>query len=393
MKAHFRLHPNAQKQQMLDQMQAGEDLDKRIRGTQRDKHEKHEKQMKHQRSEIAKYKRVSFKGTPNDASDSDPDINMDKRKARSDGESQPDQGSKRSRSDRSGWANAYDSPSNMEFQKHHNLYETGYIGDKEPKKGKGKGKQKGYGENKGGKAESKGKGAKYFFPAPDCDDPIVKMQTPMEICKLKGERKITMEVSMAWFAQMRNAILLGKGDAGALGNPRVMEECAKKTLPLYAQSWLARGSIANAAKTTEEESEEIKDRKSYLLKIKELLFDLRKCEVYPTLSGYQETKSWFGDKMTFAIHGNPGCDIWFRQFVDLSKTGRVWELNEEGRHLKGARIEEDYRQLARRFGRYKRARADALGEIRYEQTTENAPDKFIGWKQVQKRVIEKREKE
>ena len=97
--------------------------------------------------------------------------------------------------------------------------------------------------------------------------------------------------------------------------------------------------------------------------------------------------------MTFATHGNPGCEIWFRRFADLSKTGRVWELNEEGRHLKVARNEEEYRQLARRFGRYKRAREDAIGEIGYEKTTGGAPDKFIGRKHVRKRVIEKREKE
>ena len=34
--------------------------------------------------------------------------------------------------------------------------------------------------------ETKDNGAKYFFPAPGCGDPIVKMQTQMEICKLKG---------------------------------------------------------------------------------------------------------------------------------------------------------------------------------------------------------------
>ena len=45
----------------------------------------------------------------------------------------------------------------------------------------------------------------------------------------------------------------------------------------------------------------------------------------------------------------------------------IWELNEEGRHLKLTRDEDDYRQLARRFGRYNKARADALGEIRYGQ--------------------------
>ena len=258
---------------------------------------------------------------------------------------------------------------------------------------KGNGKHKGHGKNKGGEAESKGKGAKYFSHAPDCDDPIVKMQTQMEICKLKEGRKITMEASKECFGQMRNIIIIGKGDSGANENSRVAEECTKKTFLLYIQSWIARERIANAAQTTDEECEELKGRKSYLLKIKEMLSDLRKCEIYPMLSGYQETKIWFDDKMTFAIHGNPGCEIWFRRFIDLSRTGMVWELKGEGRHLKVARNGEEYHQLARRFGRYKRARADALGGIRYEQMMEKIPDTFIGWKQVRNRVIGKREKE
>lgn len=97
--------------------------------------------------------------------------------------------------------------------------------------------------------------------------------------------------------------------------------------------------------------------------------------------------------MTFAIHGNPGCGIWFRRFIDLSKTGRMWELNEEGRHLKVTRNDEDYHQLARRLGRYKKARTAALGVIRYEEMMENIPGLFIGRKEVHKRVLEIRGKE
>ena len=125
-------------------------------------------------------------------------------------------------------------------------------------------------------------------------------------------------------------------------------------------------------------------------KIKEILRDLRKCELYPMISGYHETKNWFGDKTTFAIHGNPGCEIWFRRFIDLSRAGEIWELNEEGRHLKVTRNEEDYRQLARRFGRYKKERADAIGEIRFGQSTGAIPDRVIGWKEAHKRVPGKR---
>ena len=191
---------------------------------------------------------------------------------------------------------------------------------------------------------------------------------------------------------MRNTILLGKGEKGETENPRVEEECAKKTFLLYIQSWLAREIATEIAQTAKGESEELKGQKSYLRKIKEMLLDIRKCEIYPTLSGFRETENWFGDKMTFATHGNPGCEIWFRRFIDLSKTGRAWELNEEGRQL-GVTRNEDYQQLARRFGRYKRARTAALGGMRYEQMTENIPDRFIGWQKAHKRVLGKREKE
>ena len=51
---------------------------------------------------------------------------------------------------------------------------------------------------------------------------------------------ITMEVSKAWFEQMRKTI---PHDKGATDGARVEEECAKKTFLLYIQSWLARGDV------------------------------------------------------------------------------------------------------------------------------------------------------
>ena len=65
--------------------------------------------------------------------------------------------------------------------------------------------------------------------------------------------------------------------------------------------------------------------------------------------------NWIGGKSTYAIHDNPGSEIWPRRFAELSKTGRTWELNEENHRLKSTRCEEEYRQLSRIFGRYKGA--------------------------------------
>ena len=82
------------------------------------------------------------------------------------------------------------------------------IGHKEHKKGNGK--EKGKGENKGkgqGKKDGQNKGARNFPTAPDHEDPMVMMRTQMEICKLKSERKIVMDVSKEWFGAMEEQLL------------------------------------------------------------------------------------------------------------------------------------------------------------------------------------------
>ena len=52
-----------------------------------------------------------------------------------------------------------------------------------------------------------------------------------------------------------------------------------------------------------------------------------------------------------------------RRLVDISRAGKMWELNEEGYHL-GIMKQADSIQLTRRFGGYKKMRIAALGEIR-----------------------------
>ena len=309
---------NAQKQQMLEQMQKEKELDQRIRGMNKERHKKP------QRS-VSSKARMSYSGNPNGGSDSEQDTNMNKRTVHSDGESIPDRGSKKSKPERGGGANTHKVPSNKgtndyQYKSH---YETGYIGDKEPKDTN----EKGQGKNKGGKSATRRKGVKQFFPAPDYDDPLVMMQNQMEICRMKGERRITIEVSKVWFTQMRDKLIQTKG---SMENNRVKEECTKKTFLIYIQEWLATAGVKRTAQTSNEETEEQKDRKSYLQKIKEMMYDLKSCEMYPMISGFQENRSWYDDKMVFAIRGNPGCEIWFRRLADLSKTGRIWELNEEG---------------------------------------------------------------
>ena len=83
-----------------------------------------------------------------------------------------------------------------------------------------------------------------------------------------------------------------------------------------------------------EGEEDRKGRKSYMLKIKELLRDMGRCEIYPMISGYTMGRCWEGDKEVYIIHGNSGRVLWFMRFLAISKTGRIWGLNEQGMHLK-----------------------------------------------------------
>ena len=336
--------------------------------------------------------RVSFGANPNDPSDSEPDVNMNKRRAHSEGESEPENESKRSRSERKKGVKPYDSPTNRAIREkqrkgiRYEPYGREQSEEDETESKKGKGRSKGRGEQKGGKKGHKGKGVRNFFPAPDHDDPIVKMQMQMEICKMKSERRMTLEVSKVWFTQIRQVLIEEKTDESVNASPRVVEECTKKAFLWYIQSWLARDEMAKVETTTEEEAEEVKDRKSYLVKIKELLIDLRRCEIQAMISGYNEIRTWSEDTQIFTIHGNPGCEIWFRRIIDISKTGKIWELNESGKYLKATKSEEDYQQISRRFGRYKRARAEALAQIKREKGAQEQEVGYIGWKEVHSRV-------
>ena len=143
---------------------------------------------------------------------------MNKRRADSDGKTEQ----KKSKSQESRGREAYNSPTNGHLANMipnwgWNVYgdEVGTIGSitqsnmhaqkgKNGEKGKG-GKTKGKGKKEGGTI-----GAKAFFPAPDHEGPLVKMQMQIEICKLKTERRIVMEVPKDWFQAILDIILKEK---------------------------------------------------------------------------------------------------------------------------------------------------------------------------------------
>ena len=129
-------------------------------------------------------------------------------------------------------------------------------------------------------------------------------------------------------------------------------------------------------------------KKSYIQKTRELLLELRRCEIYDMISGYQETKGWYDGRTTYIIHGNPGCEDWFRRLADISRIGKMWGLNEEEHHFGIMKREEDFHQLTRRFGRYKKMRIDALMAIRDERVKEQKPEEYAGWEEVHARVLQ-----
>ena len=90
------------------------------------------------------------------------------------------------------------------------------------------------------------------------------------------------------------------------------------------------------------------------------MLEMRKCEIYPAISGYHDMRGRYEGGISYIAHGNQGCEIWFRRFVDISRTGEMWALNEEGRHIGIMTQEEGFRQLTRTFGRYKKIRIEAL---------------------------------
>ena len=52
--------------------------------------------------------------------------------------------------------------------------------------------------------------------------------------------------------------------------------------------------------------------------------------------------------------------------------------------------EEDFHQLTRRFGRYKKVRIEALKTIRGERMRGNKPDEYAGWEDVREKVLQMR---
>ena len=171
---------------------------------------------------------------------------------------------------------------------------------------------------------------------------------------------------------------------------RMDGECEKKAFLLYIHSWISRAIFDKPIGRKPAESEDSVGKKSYMQHARGLLLELRKCEIYPMLSGYREMRSWYGGKSAYLLHGNPVCEVSPRLFVDISRTAKAWGLNDEGHRLRVAGNEEGFRQLTRRFGRYKKMRTWALNDIRSHRENDKLPGKYVDWKEAHAMVMSMR---
>ena len=269
----------------------------------------------------------------------------------------------------------YDSPSNREIKNHRERQKETNSNDWQ------------------GRGKNRGVRSRYHFTAPNYEGPLVRMQIQLEVCKNKGARTVNVEVSQREFARTVRRILDERGIEIDLerSNMKAIEENTKRAFLPYIQAWVAGGEVRQKTQEMNEDNEETKDRIAYVAKITETILDLKTCELYPMISGYQEIETKAEDKLIFTVHGNRGCEIWFKRLVELSRMGHIWELNEEGRELRITRSEVEYSRLTRRYGRYKRARTAAIVEIRGEITQNGEEERYIGWKEAHTRVQKRRE--
>lgn len=141
----------------------------------------------------------------------------------------------------------------------------------------------------------------------------------MEACKLKTERRVTMEVSKGRFRSMLEMMIKEKTGETSSNSRGLIEEVTKMTFLLYIQSWISQSKIEEQLQMDQNETEDRKDRKSYMIKVEELLHDMGRCEISTMINGYTQGKSWGDVKETYVLRGNIGCEIWFRRFGDIKK--------------------------------------------------------------------------
>ena len=101
------------------------------------------------------------------------------------------------------------------------------------------------------------------------------MQNQLEICKLEGDRKITLDVTTKWLSGVKKVILKDKKERAHSTIKEGGANAQKKAFLLYVQSSITRGVVDESIKRKETESDHIMGKKSYIQKTRELLLELR----------------------------------------------------------------------------------------------------------------------
>ena len=129
------------------------------------------------------------------------------------------------------------------------------------------------------------------------------MQTQMEICELKGDRKITMEASKAWFRKMRIAMILEKMGKGAVEAQRAEGGARKR----HFYFTYIRGSQGGYRKNrTDGKGRNRRDGRPKSLYVKNQGNAVRSTQVrkLPNFQRVSRSAEMVGAKMTFATNGN-----------------------------------------------------------------------------------------
>ena len=112
----------------------------------------------------------------------------------------------------------------------------------------------------------------------------------MEVSKLKAEGRITMEVTNETFQGVMEILMSEKKAEIEGGNWKLTEEITKKAFFLYIQTWISRDraneKIYEKPPVERNESEDRKDRKQYILKLRSIIQDLKRCGLGPLINGF-----------------------------------------------------------------------------------------------------------
>ena len=127
-----------------------------------------------------------------------------------------------------------------------------------------------------------------------------------------------MEVA-TWFRAIIEMILKEKTCETQSDRWKTTEDATGKAGLIYIQSWISHSNIEEQLRTKQEKDDR-KGRKSYVMKIKELLQGLRRCGIFTMSRGFAVGRNWKKDKSIYIIRGNIGREIWAMRFGGISKT-------------------------------------------------------------------------